>query len=223
MSNTSAAASTASYSWIKVWLVSFFKPPVATFEKLVNDPRAGFGRAFAWAFLGSLGTTIAALALLLITGSIAGFELLKDPSSLPTTRIILIAAAALLPVAAAGGILGLLANTAVAHFMAKITGGKRSFRKLTYGMSTYLVPAAFISTILSFIPAVGAAALLVEAYTVYLDTAAVKAIHRITWGGAFLAALVPFLLSLAIKAVVILSAIIFLFGAEKFLPGLIGK
>lgn len=211
------------FSWIHVWLVSFFKPTVQTFENLVRDPRARLRRAFAWAFLGSLGTTAAAVALLLITGSIAGLEFLKEPASLPLARIVLIAAIALLPAAAVGGILGLLANTLLAHIIAKIAGGKGSFRGLVYCMSTYLVPAALISTVLSLIPAVGLAALLVELYTVYLDTAAVKAVHRISWGGAFLAAFVPFVMSLVIKGGVLLTAVVLIFGAGKLIPGFPGN
>lgn len=221
MSINIVSTTSISYSWIQSWLLSFFKPSTQTFLKLAADPRAGLRRAFAWAFLGSLGTTAAATALLLITGSIAGLELLKNPAALPGGWSIPLIAALLLPLAAAGGIISLLTDSLVTHLTARILGGRGRFSKLVYCKSIYLVPAALTSMLVSFIPAVGAAAVLVEVYCTILDAVAVKAVHSLSWGRAAAAALIPFILSLCFKAFLLIIALIVLFllgrdGADLF-------
>ncbi len=225
MSINAVPSISPSFSWIQSWLVSFFKPSILTFQKLAADPRAGMKRAFAWAFLGSLGTSAAAAALLLITGSIAGLELLKNPDALPGGWGIPLLAALLLPFAAAGGIISLLADSLVTHLAARLLGGKGNLRKLIYCKSTYLVPAALTTMLVSFIPAVGAAAVLVELYATFLDAVAVKVVHNLPWGRSAAAALIPFLLSLCFKTLLLITGLLvfFLLGRDGAdLIGMIG-
>ncbi|MHC1782526.1 MAG: YIP1 family protein [Anaerolineaceae bacterium] len=203
------------FTWWQVWVYSFFRPGTAMFGKLVNDPWAGFRRAFSWAFLGSLGSTIAAAAVLFITGSIAGLELIKDLSALPGGWSLPIIAALLLPAAAFGGIISLLVNVAISHLVAKAAGGKGSFRKLVYGMSTYLVPAALVSMGLSFIPGLGAAAVLVDLYSTWLDVVAIKAVHAVSWGRAAAAAIVPFIFSLLFKGLLVLLVTVIIISVGR--------
>jgi hypothetical protein len=218
----SAAPALERFSWPRVWFYSFFRPTVPVYERLVRDPHAGFGRAFVWAFLSSLGSTAVAVALLAITGSIAGFELLKNPQALPAGRTLILILALLVPVVALGGILTLLLNTVISHLIAKVERGKGSFRRLTYAMSTYLVPVSLVSLLISLIPGVGAASFLVELYSVYLDTIAIKAVHGIGWGRAAAAAGIPFALSLLVKGLLILAAVAIVFAlAHNSQTGLI--
>jgi uncharacterized membrane protein (DUF485 family) len=203
------------YSWWQVWFYSFSRPRIAMFGKLVADPRAGVRQALTWAFLSSLGSTIAVVAVLFITGSIAGLELLKDPAALPGGWSLPIVAALLIPLATLGGVISLLVNVAISHLIAKAAGGNGSYRKLVYGMSTYLVPAALVSMALSFIPGLGAAALLVEFYSTWLDVVAIKAVHAVSWGRAAAAAIVPFIMSLLLNGILVLLVIIFIIGVDR--------
>jgi hypothetical protein len=215
LSNNTVSANTITYSWFQSWLVSFFKPSMLTFQKLAADPRAGMRRAFAWAFLGSLGTSIAAAAVLLVTGSIAGLELLKNPDALPGGWGIPLLAALLVPLAATGGIISLLADSLVTHLAARILGGRGRYRKLVYCKSTYLVPAALVSMGISFIPGLGAAAVLVELYCTILDMFAVKVVYSFSWGRAAAVAIVPFILSLLIKSLLVLLVIVIIIGVGR--------
>lgn len=115
----------------------------------------------------------------------------------------------ILPIfAVVAGLLSALISNGIIYLFAKLLGGQGRFEEQFYLVTLYSVPIAFISLLLSWIPAIS---LLIALYALYLMTIALRTAHRYSTGRAILTWLIPiaifFIFFLAIILAVALAAI----------------
>ncbi|VVB57064.1 Yip1 domain protein [uncultured archaeon] len=153
---------------------------------------------------GAVAYTIAALvaaALTLVTSLVSG--LLSIASSGPLAALgILLAPAVFLIV-----LLGSFIGAGIIHLGAKIMGGKGSYSKFYYLMSTFAAPIIIANALLGFVPCLGSvASLVLGIYEIYLTIVALRELHGFDTAKAFIAWLLPILVVGALMVVVLIAA-----------------
>jgi hypothetical protein len=81
-----------------------------------------------------------------------------------------------------------------------------------YAVAAYTAPIAIVSPALGVLPVISCLSSLLGIYTIYLNIVAIKAVHRLSWGRAFLAS--TLMISLVIVALAcFFVAMLAVFGA----------
>lgn len=196
--------------WYQVWLNALTRPNPATYEDFVSRAGISSGKAYLWVFLAAIGGWALAAPLFLLIG-FPGFSDPRTAEVLGNTSSLALALACLIPLAGAMSIVGLIISTGISHLIARALGGVGTFTQLIYAVAAYTAPASLITPALSMVPLVNCLASLLGFYTLFLNIVAIKAVHRLTWGRAFLSSSLMIALVVGFFACVFAVAVI-LFG-----------
>jgi hypothetical protein len=170
----------ASLSWHEVWIRALTRPSVATFERLLRDPYASSGTAYAWVFYSALvGTGLASLVQSAFPDSVG--------ASSVGAGVICGA-----PVAAVLSVLGLIVTAGITQFVAGLLGGIGTYRELVYATAAYLAPLSLIESVVGEIPVFNYLLIPLALYGIALNVIAVKAVNRFGWGSAIAASVLVF-------------------------------
>lgn len=189
-----------------VWSKVYTKPGEQTFLEITDHPEAKATSAYIWVFIvGTLSGLINSLVRFVI--AMIGFQqAVPDfgqtpglPGAFGTAG--LLGAVCGAPIAGLFSVIGFALSVAIIHATARFFGGQGSFDKLAYAFGAIAVPASVISGLLvpfSILPYVAFCTVPVlialGLYALFLQTAAIKAVHRFTWGEAAASLLLPTIL-----------------------------
>ncbi|HEX6033610.1 MAG TPA: YIP1 family protein, partial [Anaerolineales bacterium] len=189
-----------------VWSKVFTRPGEQTFLEITDHPEAKATSAYIWVFIvGTLSGLINSLVRFIVT--MIGFQqAMPDFGQTPGLPGAFGAAGLLgaicgAPITGFFSVIGFALSVAIIHATARFFGGQGSFDKLAYGFGAIAVPFSVISGLLapfSIIPYVAFCTvpvlLALGLYVLFLETAAIKAVHRFTWGEAAATLLLPTIL-----------------------------
>lgn len=177
-----------SYSTIQAWTLALTRPNEATYRGLIDDPRAGLGRAALWMVLGSaIPIVLLVLSQLAFGGlgrtlsQLQGLAPGSDRAFTPALGAGVLLCA--IPLGSFFSVAGLFLYAGVIQFIAGAFGGQGSFARLAYATSAFTAPLTIIGGFVSLIPFVNLClALPLSAYSLTLNLLALKAVNRFSWG-----------------------------------------
>ena len=191
---------------LPVWTKVFTKPGERTFLEITDHPEAKARSAYIWVFLaGTLSALISSLVQFI--GTLIGIQQVAPdigqiqglPQVMGTAG--LLGAVCGAPIAGVFSVIAFAIGVAIVHATARFFGGQGSFDKLAYAFGAVAAPMSLITgaaTLLSIIPFVGLCTipviLILALYALFLEVAAIKAVHRSGWGEATAALLLPAIL-----------------------------
>ncbi len=147
------------------------RPSVATFERLLNDPRASSVRALMW----MVGCALVSYSLLIVApivrqGSINWLFVAAIPFAMIITLLLFVL------------------SVGVTHAVARWLGGMGNFPQLLYAFATFSAPLQILSATASIFPYVGLLlSYLCTFYGFFLQVIATRAVHRLGWAKAIVA------------------------------------
>jgi len=191
---------------LPVWSQVFTKPGEATFARITAHPEATAKAAYIWVFIaGTLSGLINSLLQTLVT--LAGIQQAAPNyggmPSMPAAYGLggLIGAICAAPVAGLASVIGFAIGVAIVHATARFFGGEGSFDRMAYAFGAIAAPISLISALtipLNAIPFVvfctAPVMIALSLYAVYLQVAAIKAVHRLGWGESVGALFLPAIL-----------------------------
>lgn len=191
---------------LPVWIKVFTKPGERTFLEIIDHPEAKAKSAYIWVFLtGTLSALISSLVQ--FVGTLIGLQQVAPdvgqiqgmPQFLGTAG--LLGAVCGAPLAGLFSVIGFAIVTAVVHATARFFGGQGSFDRLAYTFGAIAAPVTLISGLLSLLNIIPFVALCtfpvilgLGIYALFLEVAAIKAVHRCGWGEAAASLLLPLIL-----------------------------
>ncbi|MHC1782524.1 MAG: hypothetical protein AB9891_07155 [Anaerolineaceae bacterium] len=129
--STSLQTSESLSSW-QVWKTIFTHPKVESYQTLIDDPKAGFKRGLIWTGLSNLLCyTVLMLPPALFFGTLA-LSMLFRPESMALGLLMVIMAAALIPVLAGWAVVSVLIQVGICHLVARKLGGTGQYEKLFF-------------------------------------------------------------------------------------------
>ncbi len=189
-----------------VWIKVFTRPGDKTFEEILAHPEANARSAYLWIFLvGTLSGLVSGMVQFIGTliglkqiapelGQVSGFSGVFGVTGL-------LGALCGAPIAGFFSLLGFIIGVAIIHGSARFLGGQGTYNHMAYSFGAILAPLTLVSTLLipfNFIPFFGLCLLpvflLLGLYALFLEVAAIKAVHRFGWGGSAAALLMPTIL-----------------------------
>jgi Yip1 domain len=189
-----------------VWKKVFTKPSEQTFLEIIDHPEAKAKSAYVWVFIvGTLSGLINSLVRFI--GALIGLQQAMPNFGQTPGLPGAVGAAGLLgaicgaPIAGLFSVIGFAIGVAIIHATARFFGGQGSFDKLAYAFGAIAVPFSLLSALiapLNIIPYVVFCTvpllLVLGVYVLFLETAAIKAVHRFSWGEAAASLLLPTIL-----------------------------
>jgi hypothetical protein len=189
-----------------VWSKVFTRPGEKTFLEITDHPEAKAKSAYIWVFI--VGTLTGLInSLVQFIGTLIGLQqAMPDIGQTPGLSGVLgttglLGAICGAPIAGLFSVLGFAIGVAIVHATARFFGGQGSFDKLAYAFGAIAVPVSVISGVivpLNIIPFAVFCTLpvliVLILYSLFLETAAIKAVHRFSWGEAAAALLLPTIL-----------------------------
>lgn len=189
-----------------VWRKVFTKPGEATFLEITEHPDATANSAYIWMFIaGTLSGLISSLTqftVTLLTLRQLAPELVEmsgSPGMYGLGGLLIAICSA--PITGIVTVIFFALSVAIVHAAARLLGGQGSFDRLAYAFAAIGAPATLISALLVPVNAIPFVAfcslpllLALGIYVLYLDVAAIKAVHRFGWGDAAAAFFLPTLL-----------------------------
>jgi hypothetical protein len=180
-------------SWWESWTSAIFKPSVATFERIANDPQASILRAGLWVFFGALiGMFISVPLSLAFNPDLVNKlqQLTGEIGSALTATVGLMLC--VVPLSAIFSVVGMIISGALIQLVARLLGGQGTLEGTLNGLAAITAPLTPVSALLGTIPVVGGClALPLSLYILVLNVMAVKASNRFGWGAAVAAVLLP--------------------------------
>ena len=190
-----------------VWSKVYTRPGEQTFLEITEHPEAKARAAYLWVFLaGTLSGLINSLTRFVL-GLLALREAVPQFGQLPggTSGLVgvggLLAALCSAPLTGVFSVLSFAAGAAIIHYTARFFGGQGSYDKMAYAFGAIAVPFSVVAALMIPLNAVrfvvfctAPVLLALAVYTLYLNVAAVKAVHRFGWGEAAAATFLPSIL-----------------------------
>ena len=184
-----------------VWSQVFTKPGEQTFVKITEHPDAKAKAAYIWIFIvGTLSGLINTLIQFIITA--ASGQVAPQFGNLPGYGVgWLIGVLCAAPLTGLFAVIGFAISTSIVHATARFFGGQGTFDKLAYAFGAIAVPVSLVSALmvpLNVLPfavyCTVPVALALSIYSLFLEVAAIKAVHRFGWGEAAAALFLPLIL-----------------------------
>lgn len=198
------------FTWSEVWIKAITQPSVATFQQIIRDPKASLDRAFAWVAGVIVVSSILSLIGQLIwtttwggsgfynynyfyTNTTTGNATGINPAY--ATGYSLGSSICCLPFQIIFALIFWVILVGVMHITARVLGGSGIFEKSFYGFAAIYAPLTLLMAVINLVPLVGLCiSFFVGLYGIYVLTIAMKAVHNIGWGEAFVSAIAPVLL-----------------------------
>ena len=189
-----------------VWSKVFTKPGENTFLEITDHPDAKAKSAYIWMFIaGTLSGLISNLLQFLI--GLAGLQqAASEFGGLPGSPGLygisgLLWAICSAPFTGIFSVIGFAISTAIVHATAKFFGGTGNFDKIAYAFGAIAAPVSIVSALMLPLSAVRFAAfctapvfIILTIYILYLQVAAIKAVHKLGWGESAGALFLPAIL-----------------------------
>ncbi|MCB9437205.1 MAG: YIP1 family protein [Anaerolineales bacterium] len=198
------------YTWSEVWMMATTQPSVATFQKIIRDPKASLDRAFSWiagvsvfsAILGIIGQVIWTAIL----GSSNYYNYSSFYANNSTSNNVMFnpsfsagyslgSSICCLPFQIIVTLIMLVIMVGISHITARVLGGNGVFEKSFYAFAAAYAPLMLVTSVVNLVPILGTCiGFFILLYVAYVVTIAMKAVHNIGWGEAFISAIAPIML-----------------------------
>jgi len=203
---------------LPVWTKVFTKPGEQTFIEITSHPDAKARAAYIWVFLaGTLSGLLNSLTQFIV--SFIGLQQaapavgqIGSPAAFGIGGLLF--AICFAPLTGVFSVIGFSVGVAIIHATAKFFGGQGHFDKMAYAVGAITVPITLISALtvpFNVIPFASFCILpvlmLLGLYGLYLEVAAIKAVHRLGWGESIAALVLPAILLALIVGVIILGLV----------------
>ena len=189
-----------------VWLKVFTKPGEKTFLEILAHPEAKAKSAYIWVFL--VGTLTGLLSgLTQVAAALVGLnQVSPEFGQVPGLPGVfgaagLVGALCSAPLTGLFALIGFMIGVAIIHATAKFLGGQGDFDQMAYAFGAIVAPLSLVSCLMvpfNLIPFAAFCTLpllvILGLYALYLELAAIKAVHRFGWGGAAAALFLPTIL-----------------------------
>lgn len=186
-----------------VWSKVFTKPGEKTFLEIIDHPEAKAKAAYIWVFIaGTISGLINSVTQFVV--AYAGLQqTMPEFGQMPGASGMfgtagLIGAICGAPIAGLFSVIGFAIGAGIVHATARFFGGQGSFDKLAYSFGAITAPLSLLSALmipLNAIPFVAFCTLpvlvILGIYALFLQVAAIKAVHHCGWGEAVAALLLP--------------------------------
>jgi hypothetical protein len=175
------------FTTFQVWSMALTSPTENTYNRITHDPNAGMGRAILWFLVTSfIGSTISVLSNMLFGNTAALSRLSEWFDVAPELAKLQIQNSPFqlvcIPIITVAGLLILLIQTGMVHYIAGVLGGKGAYSDLVYASVAYSAPFFLVYTVISVIPIVQCLLPFLSLYAIYLALLALKVVHRLDWG-----------------------------------------
>jgi Yip1-like protein len=167
-------------SWRGVWLAALTRPSLATYRRLVQQPKAAARQAYAWMFVGSLVGS-------LIVSVIPFFSQLIFAQDVD---IVLLMA---LPLPSLLAVLYLALFAGCTQLLARLLKGAGTYQELVYAFASFSAPLIIVASLLTLIPKLEVVLIVLYIYWFVLYAMAVQAVHQLSRIRAVGAVLISFL------------------------------
>lgn len=209
-----------------VWSKVFTRPGERTFLEITTHPDATAKAAYIWVFLGGALSGLINSMLQFIIGyaglqqlvqSELGRQLPINPGAVGLGG--LIGAICAVPSAGAFAVFSFTITTGIVHATARFFGGQGSYDRMAYAFGAIVAPVSILSALLIPVNAIpfavfctGPLLLALSLYVIYLEVAAIKAVHGLGWGESIGALVLPGIL------IALLCGVLFLGLMQVFRP-----
>jgi hypothetical protein len=202
-----------SLPFYEVWNIALRRPNLESYERLLQDPNATFGRAAVWLLVvGAISGLLSAASQLVWTqlmgssafSQFAGSGQAFAPQLAPQGISMVALMVCSIPISAVGVLLGSIIYYGLINFTASAFGGQGTFGQMMYINAAYYVPITLITSLLSLIPCLACLAAPLGIYAFALQFLAVRAASKLGWGGAIGSVLIVMFLFLLVGLVLAL-------------------
>jgi hypothetical protein len=222
LSNQSMTADSdypAPHGAFPVWSKVFTKPGEQTFLEITSHPEAKARAAYIWMFIAGTFSGLINSLLQFIVAFSGLQQSAQDIGGLPGSPAAyglggLLAAICTAPLTGLLSVIGFAITTSIIHATARFFGGQGNFDKLAYAFGAIAAPISVVSALLvpfNAIPFVVFCTVPVilglSIYGLYLEVAAIKAVHRLGWGESAGALFLPTILFLMLCGVLFFGLI----------------
>ncbi len=193
-------------TWNETWSLVLTQPSVGTFQEIIEDPKASKRRAYLWVFVATLvGSAISVVVNALFSEITAPTSNTSESTSTFVSTLLALLLGT--PVSALLATFVFADAVLLTQFVAHKLGGTGTIKQLMWASAAYVAPLSLGATALSAISIVNCTALLLSLYGLLLNCIAIKTVNRLSWGKAFVAALIaPLLLLIIAVALILLTA-----------------
>jgi len=214
-----------SFPFYKVWGTALFNQSLSAYEELLDDPKAGIGRAIEWNLYASLAfaTLVVSFVLFKINELMAIPEFksaLNNNANNFSSEILIVFLIVLFIITPISSIISLAYYSGLQNLIAKMRNGRGDFSRTIYAMAAYQTPWQFLmlvilmpgmfllnpSTVIAETPTVPiwvsglqCLLLLISLYAIVLNIRALQAAQRIGIMDAIIVLLITFVANLAIS------------------------
>lgn len=193
----------------ETWIQAVTSPSVDTYKEIINEPKAGVGRAILWILLSGVVSIVFAMIGQLVFGSMTSLLEGAGADELVTQGVgVVVWAICFIPVAAVFILIWSFIYVGLIHLVAGMLGGTGTFDKLYYAYAAFSSPITMVSSFLSMIPFVGILSAPISLYALVLTVIAVSSSHDLDTGKSVVATLSWVLVSCLCACLVIVLIMI---------------
>ena len=193
---------------LQTWALALV-PSQDHYTLIVIDRNVGLPRAYVWltlsALIGGIISTLVSVGVDLVLGPSTNPVLASLGSGTPTLAGTLNELLFGVPIQTVVILVAVTIVVGASQMLASALGGRGTFTQLLYAFSAFFTPLLFFNSLISSLPLVGVLVIVVGLYALLLNVIAIKTVHQIGAGRAFLAGVVT-----PIGLLVLVSAVAFL-------------
>lgn len=193
--NLSASANQANpgLNPLQTWALALV-PSQDNYTLIAIDPNVSLGRAYLWlaisALIGGIISTLVSVGVDLVLGPSTNPVLSRLGVGSPTLQGTLNGLLFGVPIQTIVTLVAVTIAVAATHGVARVLGGQGTFTKLFYAFAAFFAPLMFFNSLISSLPLVGVFVIVTSLYGLLLNVIALKVVHQLSTGRAFLAGVV---------------------------------
>jgi hypothetical protein len=181
----------------KAMFTAVLLPSENALLNLVRHPGASAGEGFIWVFAASLISFFIGLAINIpLIQNLLQENAFTNPQIANLGGNMMLAILCAAPIAAALSVVGIILTAGLYQIAARFLVGEGTFSEMVYILCAITAPLTLVSAGVSLLPTTvsGILGFALSIYTIYLTLIAIKAVHKMGWGGACLTSLAPALI-----------------------------
>ena len=186
--------------WHQVWKKALFQPTEQGYREIADSPRVSKSRPVIWLSASALVVDIVYWLLLFALESFGSTQSGGDRLFVQKLLSFLLA----VPLAAGITVVVIAFVVWITNLTARALGGEGTFERLFYTQSAFTAPFLILYMVLAFVPCIN---LLIMLYPFWPFVLSVRAVHRISWSRAIVAAWFPILTAIALVVFFLVGAL----------------
>ena len=195
--------------WSEVWIRALTQPSEATYETLLQDPKASGKRGYGWMAISAFVSLVVSILFAMVLSMIFAVDSTGTMSEALGGALGVIVCGG--PVTAVLAVLGVAIGAGFSNAVARMLGGTGIYDDVVYLMCAYNAPLSLIGGVLNALPIVGPYLAYVPIiYSFVLNIIAMKASHKFKWWQAFVSGVAVYIIIMVIIAAVVAMILVLL-------------